>query len=180
MASQWGLRPLRLPGGQAGRLAQRLCLIGTLPGGVDVAAAHVAVGGGRAVDRSAQVEVADDRVRAEVEVLLHQVQHAAVVKLVGAERLDGDAQRRRVAYGVRKLHLHAVGKTGGDKVFGHPAGGVGGGAVYLGGVLAGVGAAAVAADAAVGVHDVLAGGGTGGRRGAPPGGRAAAGDGGGR
>src|SRR3990172_7255818 len=86
------LGPLRLLGRQAGGLAERLRPVGPLPGGVDVAAAHVAVGGGRAVDRPAQVQVADDRVRAEVEVLLYQVQHAAVVKLVGAERLDGDAQ----------------------------------------------------------------------------------------
>src|SRR3989304_1561360 len=57
---------------------------------------------------------------------------------------------------------------------GGPGGGGGGGAVSLGGVLAGVGAAAMAADAAVGVHDVLAAGEPGVRRGPAQDKRAAA------
>ena len=49
------------------RLAQFVYAVGLLPGRVDVVAAEVAVGARRAVDGAAQVEVADDGVRAEVE-----------------------------------------------------------------------------------------------------------------
>ena len=58
---------------QAGGGAQRVGAIGALPREVGVAAAEVAVGGGRGVDRPAQVEIAHDRGRAEVEVLADEL-----------------------------------------------------------------------------------------------------------
>ena len=60
---------------EAGGLAERGGLVGALPREVVVVAAEVAVRGGLRVDRPAQVEVAQDRGRAQVEVL-------------GDERLD--------------------------------------------------------------------------------------------
>ena len=55
--------------GGAGGLAERVGLVGALPREVVVVAAEVAVRRGLRVDRATQVEVAQDRRRAEVEVL---------------------------------------------------------------------------------------------------------------
>ena len=78
--------------------------------------------------------------------------------LPGAEGLDVQAHRLGHADRIGDLDLAAVGESGGDDVLGHPAHGVGAGAVHLGGILAGEGATAVASHAAVGVDDDLASG----------------------
>ena len=77
---------------------------------------------------------------------------------LGAEGLDEQADRVRLADRVGDLHLAARGQAGGDDVLGDPAHRVGGRAVDLRRVLAGEGAAAVAGHAAVGVDDDLAAG----------------------
>ena len=77
---------------------------------------------------------------------------------VGAEGLDEQADRVRLADRVRDLRLAAAGQAGGHDVLGHPAHGVRRGAVDLGRVLAGERAAAVPGHAAVGVDDDLAAG----------------------
>ena len=59
--------------GQAGLLAEQVGLVGRLPRRVDVVAAEVAVRRRLLVDRAAQVELLDDRGRAQVEVLLDQL-----------------------------------------------------------------------------------------------------------
>src|SRR5436190_16286659 len=78
--------------GRSGRLqVQRRLevveLVGDLPGELLVAAAEVTVGGGALVDGPAQVEVADDGGRAEVENLLHALRDLGGVDRLGAERL---------------------------------------------------------------------------------------------
>ena len=75
---------------------------------------------------------------------------------LGAEGLDVETDRLRLADGVGHLHLAAPGQPGRDDVLGDPAHGVGGGAVDLRRVLAGEGAATVPGHAAVGVDDDLA------------------------
>ena len=57
---------------QAGVRCQQRRLVGPLPRQVEVRPAEVAVGGGLAVDRPAQVERGDDRGRAEIEVAVDQ------------------------------------------------------------------------------------------------------------
>ena len=144
-----------------GRLqAQRALDVGeaveVLPGELLVAAAEVAVGGGAAVDRLAQVEVADDGGRPQVEDL---VDHASICRGIdglGAERLHHDRHRPGHADGVGDLDLAPAGGARGHDVLGHPAGGVGGRAVDLRRVLAREGTPAVAGGAAVGVDDDLA------------------------
>ena len=76
--------------------------------------------------------------------------------LAGAEGVDGDRDRLGDADGVGKLDLAAAGEAGGHDVLGDVAAHVGGASVDLAGVLAGEGAAAVVAAAAVGVDDDLA------------------------
>ena len=116
----------------------------------------MAVGRGLGVDRAQQVEVADDRGRAQVEDLEHGLLDLLVGDDAGAEGLDEDADRGGLADGVGDLRLAAAGEARGDDVLGDPAHGVGRGAVDLRRVLAGEGAAAVAGHAAVGVDDDLA------------------------
>ena len=131
-------------------------MIRALPREALLLAAEVPVGRGGAVDRASQVEVAQDRGRAQVEVLAHERGDGIRVDLVGAERLDVEAHRGGDADGVRDLQLAAARKPRGDDVLGHPAAGVGGRAVDLGRILARERATAVAGHAAVGVDDDLA------------------------
>src|SRR5437867_858261 len=108
------------------------------------------------IDGPAQAKVADDSSGAQIERLPDNVSQAAVIELVRAEALHGDADRLRVTDCVRELYLDAICEAGGDKVLGDPARRVGGRAVNLRRILAGVGAAAVTPDAAVRIDDVLA------------------------
>ena len=81
--------------------------------------------------------------------------------------LDGDAHRVGHADRVADLNLQPVGRAGGHQVLGDVAHHVGRGAVHLRRVLAREAAAAVAGDAAVGVHDDLAPGQAGVAQGPP-------------
>src|SRR3954469_25323909 len=89
--------------GEAGRGTQRIRLVGALPREVAFVAAEVAVGGGLRVDRPAQVEVAEDRGRAEVEVLAHELVDTRYRDPLRAERLDEHRHRMRDADRVRDL-----------------------------------------------------------------------------
>ena len=67
----------------------------------------------------------------QVEVLVDELGDLAAADLLGAERLDHHRHGVRDADRVGDLHLGAVGQAGGHDVLGHPARGVGGGAVDL-------------------------------------------------
>src|SRR3954464_14379185 len=67
------LRGRALRRAKPGGVAERVGFVGALPGEVAVVAAEVAVRRGLRVDRAAQVEVAQDRGRAEVEMLAHEL-----------------------------------------------------------------------------------------------------------
>src|SRR5579864_7927554 len=131
---------------------------GVLPGEVLLVAAEMAVGRGLAIDRPAQIEIADDAGRAHREVLADQGLDAPVRDGAGAEAVGADRDRLGDPDGIGQLDLDALGDAGGDQVLRDVARHVAGGAVHLGGVLAGEGAAAVAPDAAVAVDDDLAAG----------------------
>jgi hypothetical protein len=148
----------RRAGSGAYRGLQSRGTVGALPRQIDVGAAEVPVRRRLGVDRAQQVEVADDRGRTQVEDLGDRGLDLHRVDVLGAERLDEQADRGRLADGVRHLHLDALGEACGHRVLGHPAHRVGGGAVDLGRVLAGERAAAVAGEPAIGVDDDLAAG----------------------
>ena len=111
--------------------------VGALPGEVRVLTAEVTVGGSFLVNGTAQVQVADDRTRAQVEHALDGLGDRGLIDASGAERIDHDGQRVAHADGVGELDLATLGQAGGDHVFGHPTSGVRGGTVHLGAVLAG-------------------------------------------
>src|SRR5207248_10746549 len=97
---------LLLAGGESRGLTELVGLVDPLPGEVVVVAAEVAVGGGLRVDRPAEVEVAEDRGRAPVEVpgnerLDLRRRHAG---RLGVEGIDEDRERPRDADRVRDLH----------------------------------------------------------------------------
>src|SRR5437763_16948584 len=87
-------------------------LAGALPGELLLGAPEVAVGGRALVDRLAQVEVADDRRRAQVEDLLDGAADLQRVDGLGAEGLDHHRDRPGDAYGIRNLDLAAAGGAG--------------------------------------------------------------------
>ena len=148
----------RIGGVEPCRRPERVDLVGLLPGEVGIVTAEVAVGGGLAVDRAAEVEVAQDRGRPEVEHLADELLDQRLVDVVRPEGLDVDRERVGDADRVGNLDLAALGEPGGDDVLGHVARGVGARAVDLGRILAREGAAAVRDGAAVGVDDDLAAG----------------------
>src|SRR5579871_3019270 len=83
-----------------------------LPRELLLVATEVPVGGGAAVDGAAQVEVADDGRRAQVEHLVHRGHDLGRVHLFGAEGLDQQGDRTGHADGVRHLDLAAGGGAG--------------------------------------------------------------------
>src|SRR5688572_17414327 len=97
-------RPFRSGGDRhlldAGRGAQLLGPVGTLPGEAFLRAAEVAIGRRGTVDRPAQVEVLDDAARREREVSADQPLHLAVADLAGAEAVDTNGHRVGHADGV--------------------------------------------------------------------------------
>ena len=113
----------------------------------------MAVVGGFEVDRTQQVELADDVGWFEGEDLLNGGEDGGIGGGAGAEGVDVDTDWLRMADGVGELDLAFRGQSGGDDVFSDPAAHVSGAAVDLAGVLTGEGAAAVTAHAAVGVDD---------------------------
>ena len=91
-----------------------------------VVAAEVAVRGGLRVDRAAEVEVAQDRGRPEVEVLADELldpRHGRRCSV--SKRVDEDRERVRDADRVGDLDLAALGEPGGDDVLRDVARGVG-------------------------------------------------------
>src|SRR3954451_22398906 len=141
---------------QAGGRAQLFGLVRLLPREVVVVTAEVTVRRRLLVDRTVQLEVLAERTRAQVEVLIDQLQDLRAADLLGPERLDHHRHRMRDADRVGDLDLAAVGETGGDHVRGAVARRIRGRAVDLARVLAGEPAAAVASHAAVRVDDDLA------------------------
>src|SRR4051812_26309696 len=81
------------------------------PRQVDVGAAEVPVGGGRCVDRTQQVQVADDRAGPQVEHLVDSLLDVRGVDSLGAEGLDEQPDRGGFADGIGDLNLDALGQA---------------------------------------------------------------------
>src|SRR2546423_5041842 len=141
---------------EPGRGTERIRLVRALPGEVAVVPAEMTVRRGLCVDRTPEVEVAQDCRGAQVEVRLHEVFDAAHRDRFRPERLDEDRHRMRDADRVRDLNLAALGEPGCNDVLRDVASRVGGRAVDLRRVLARERTAAVRGSAAVGVDDDLA------------------------
>ena len=96
--------------GRAGGGAERAGLVGPLPREVVVVAAEVAVRGGLRVDRAAQVEVAQDRGRAQVEVLADELLDPRDRDVLGVE-----AARRGSRTGARRRSRRRPGSGSGRR-----------------------------------------------------------------
>ena len=131
-------------------------LLNLLPS--ELLATEVSVTGGGLEDGLVEAEVADDATGAEVKVLLHELHEGLLVVLGGAVSVDVDGERVGNTNGVGELDADTVAEVVGHEGLGDPAGGVGGGTVDLGAVLAGEGTASVGAPTSVGVDDDLAAG----------------------
>ena len=124
----------------------------------ELLATEVSVAGGGLEDGLVEAEVADDATGAEVKVLLHELHEGLLVVLGGAVSVDVDGERVGDTNGVGELDADTVAEVVGHEGLGDPAGGVGGGTVDLGAVLAGEGTASVGAPTSVGVDDDLSAG----------------------
>ncbi len=113
-------------------------------------------GGGRLVDRAAQVQRLDDARRPQIEVLADQRDQLRIGDLAGAERLYEERERVRHTNRVGDLQLEALRQAGRDDVLGDIARRIGRRAIHLCRILAAERPAAMARHAAVGVHDDLA------------------------
>ena len=115
----------------------------------------MAIGGQLPVNGLLEPQIPDDGCGPEIKglpdrLLQHLIRHGA-----GAEGLHQDGNRLGHTDGVGQLNLAPLGQPGGHHGFGHPPGGVGRGAVHLGGVLSGERAAAVGGGPAVSIHNDL-------------------------
>ena len=108
------------------------------------------------VDRTAQVEVVNDRGRTQIEDVRHGFRDAFFVDLGRAERFDEHAHRARDADRVGDLHFAAIGQAGRHDVLRDPSRRVRRRTVDLGGIFSGERAAAVTRHPAVRVGDDLA------------------------
>src|ERR1700736_270965 len=152
-------------GGQQGlgtRVAgEVLGQVHVLPGQVQIVATKVAEGRHLAVDRTAQLEGADDPEGGEIDVFVKQLFDPRDGHTLGAERLDHHRDRLCHTDCVRDLDFALRGEPGGDDVFGRPSRTVGRAAVHLCRVLAAKAPTAMACVTAVRVDDDLASGETG-------------------
>ncbi len=110
---------------------------------------------GLLVDRTAQIQGVDDPPGRQREVLPDQLHDPLVGNLAGSEGVHVDRGGLRNPDGIGKLELALVREPCGDNVLGHVARGVRARAVNLRRILAGECAAAVPADAAIGINDDL-------------------------
>src|ERR1051325_7268354 len=136
--------------------AQRLGLVGPLPGKLGLVAAEVTIGGCLPVDGPAQVEGLDDAARRQLEVRAHDIRELEFVDLACPLRVDVDRDRVRDADSVSELDLAALGDASSDDILGDVSRHVTGRTVDLRRVFTRKGTAAVRASAAIGVDDDLA------------------------
>ena len=129
------------------RPLQRVRKVGLLPGEAAVGlrgAAEVAVGGGAGVDRTVEAEVFADRPRRRpADQFGQQLLQLLGIDVAAAVQVDVEAERLGDADRVADLDRALGRQACGDDVLCQIAGGVGGRAVDLGGILAGERAAAV-------------------------------------
>ena len=127
-----------------------------LPGKIDIRAAEVTVGSRLLVDRTAQIQHADDACRTKVKVLADDPDNLLILDPAGAEGIHVDRGRLGNTDRVGELNLHAICISCCDQILRNIACRVCRGAVNLRAVLAGEGSAAMTTDTAVGIDDNLA------------------------
>lgn len=128
-------------------------LLGLLPG--ERLVGEVTVLGGCVVDGVDEVQLLDNDTRAEVKVLVDDLDELLGGLVRGAVGLNEEGQRLSNTDGVRKLDQRTASQLGVDERLGDPAGKVGSGAVDLGVVLSGESTTTVGTPTTVGVDNDL-------------------------
>src|SRR5882724_98256 len=152
-------RPLASHGdfrGCASGLAQCVCAVGCFPGKTSALAAKVAVRCGVLVNWTAQIQSFDNALGSELEIFADDLGNFLFGNGCAAEAVYHYGNRFSYADGVGELDFGLGGQAGGDNVFGDVARHVARGAVNFRWIFAGESAAAMAAVAAVSVHDNFA------------------------
>ena len=136
--------------------AGELELDGGFPGEVEVVATEVSVRSSGLVDGVAELEGVHEDTRAQVKVVVDDLQKLFLRKGTSAVRVDVDGEGSSNTDGVGELDEATLCKLGVDDGLCDPASSVGGRAVDLGRVLTRESATTVGAPASVGVDDDLA------------------------
>lgn len=117
--------------------------------------------GGLVVDGAVKVELTDNDTRAQVEVLVDDLDELVGGPVGSAVGVDVDGEGLGDTNGVGELDKNTTGESGVDERLGDPAANVGSGTVDLGVVLSGESTTTVGTPATVGVDNDLATGQTG-------------------
>src|SRR6266436_3440742 len=153
-----GKRPTR--GGASTRdAAQFVDEIGTFPGKAAIGlrrTAEMAVGAGSRIDWPVEAEMFANAARCQIHDLVEQLFKPRLGHLGGAVAIDVKRERPGDADRIGDLDCAAVSQSGRNHVLGEVARRIGGGAIDLGGVLAGERTAPMWSSPAIGVHDDLA------------------------
>ena len=116
----------------------------------------MASGGCLAIDRTAEIEAADDSLGSQREHLAHEAGDALIGDKPRAVRIDPHTDRVGHADRVGQLHFAFFGESRGDDVLGDMPGHISGRTIDLGRVLAAERATAMPAPAAVTIDDDFA------------------------
>ncbi|MPM94903.1 hypothetical protein SDC9_142052 [bioreactor metagenome] len=118
----------------------------------------MAIGGRLPIYGLSQAQPFNDRLGPKIKVLLHQGLDRPVFHCSRALGIHQNAYGPGYADRISQLNLAAFSQASRHNVFRRIPGRIGGATIYLGGILAGKAAAAVAAIAAIGIHDDFAAG----------------------
>ncbi len=113
----------------------------------------MSVAGRLFVNRTAQVQFANNRCRSDREESFNPIHQLLVRYKARAESLHMDRNRFRYTYRISQLNLQSTGGTGCHQVFSDVTGRIRSGAIYLRGVLAGKGASPVCRHTTIGIHN---------------------------
>src|SRR5215210_3837041 len=124
-------------------------------------APEVTVAGGRSVNWTLQLQCVNDTLGREIENVVDHLFQCRVRQHPSPERLNQNRDRPGDSNGIGHLNFATPGQLGFNDVLGHPACGIGCGAIHLRRILAAEGTATVPSHPAVGVDDDLPAGETG-------------------
>src|SRR5829696_4968064 len=136
--------------------SQRIRLVDVLPAGPRQLPAKVSVRRRLCIDRPFEIQISDDRCRAQIVDLKHRLLDLLDRHPLSSEGLHVEPDRMGLADRVCHLHLTAGGEPRRDHVLGYPAHRVRRGPVDLRGILPGERSAAVPRHSAVAIDDDLA------------------------
>jgi hypothetical protein len=126
-----------------------------LPLEVGIIATKVTIRSSLVVDGAAKVKLAHDASRAEIKVVVDDLEEISIGLLTSAVGVNENGQRLSDTDGVGNLNQAAAAETSSNEGLGDPTGSIGSRAINLGGILSGEGTTTVSSPTTIGVDDDL-------------------------